>query len=257
MPYLSLNGVTVSVAAEGASLALSGVSGEEARSASGELVGGPLESKREWNMSTPPVTPSEVDAWVGLIEGRGHNWPFDADLYSARGRGPSSGTATIINVGSKRGTGHVRVATGDTVTWAAQLGAAWTTLHWRFEAGAWKNYLCRSDGARWVNGVRDDTSMGGLSVSSGSLSLTGAAFLNDFDDVVGLPFAAPDAWIASLYAQHNAEAWSELPRVLAAGSFNSSSLSLRGRVTDSRLVRCAPAGALTTAYALQFTLREV
>jgi hypothetical protein len=257
MAYLKLGGITVAVSVEGSSLDFAGTGGEEARSPAGSLMGGPVSLKREWSLTTTPVPASEVDAWVGLIEGRGHSWPFNLDFYSARGRGLSAGSPTLVTVGEKWGDGHLRVGAGAFVSWTVQSTSAWTTLHWRYESGAWKHYVCRSDSARWVNGVRNDASSGGIDIFEGVLSITGASGLTDYDDVVALPYAVPDSWPPLLYAQHNTAAWSELPRVAAAGSFCSSELSVRGKVTDSRVMRCAPAGALTTAYALSFTLHEV
>lgn len=258
MPFLAISGVTVKVAVESVSFSYEDVGGEQERSPSGALEGGPTTVKRQWKMATTVVPASELDAWVGLIEGKGHSWPFDADLYSKRGRGPSSGTAAIVNGTAKWGAGVARLAAGTTVTWATQLGSAWTGLHWRMESGTWKHYVTRSDGARWANGIRvADGLSTGLSVVNGSVVITGSSNLTDYDDVVVRPYAVPDSWPAQLYAQHNAAAWSNLPRVLASGSFYPSTLTVRGKVTDTRAVRYSSAGALTTGYTLDFTLREV
>lgn len=262
MAYLSINGVTVSVAADSVSLRYVGVGGSEERSPSGSLEGGPLVLKREWSMATTPVPASEVDAWVGLIEGKGHSIPFDADFYSHRGRGPvSSAGASIVLSGAKHGAGYFAVGLVDELTYGISLPSTWTVLLWRLESGTWKHYLTTYDSRTWLNGVRDDefdvSPM--VMVVNGSLVVgdPGGDGLGNIDDVVALPYSVPDAWAPSMYAQHNAAAWPALPRVTAAGDFATSSVTVRGRVTDSRVSRCAPAGTLTSAHTIQFTLREV
>lgn len=259
MAYLILGGVTVGVAVDSVSFDYEDIGVEQERSPSGALSGGSGATKRQWRMRTTPVSVSERDAWVGLIEGKGHSWSFDTNLYSSRGRGTSSGTGTIVTSSPtpKWGAGLVRVAAGVTVTWAAQVGSSWTTLHWRYESGAWKHYVCRSDNARWVNGVRNDASAGGLSVASGSVSLTGASSLTDFDGLVALPYSVPDSWPAALYTQHNSAAWSTLPRLSAAGTFDTASVTVRGKVTGSKVIACNLNGVRTSGYLLDFTLREV
>jgi hypothetical protein len=246
------------------SLSYVGSGGEQERSPSGALAGGPTVLKREWRMTTTPIPASELDAWVGLIEGKGHYWPFDADLYSTRGRPQSAGTATIVTSSPtpKWGAGLARLPAASTLTFATQLPsspAAWTTLHWRYDTSipGWRHIVNRSDGARWLTGVRNDAITGGLSVSSGSVVLSSYSGLTDFDGLVAMPYAVPDSWPPLFYTQHNSAAWSALPRVLAAGSFASSSVTVRGEVTGTKVVRGSNAGALTTLYTLEFTLREV
>jgi hypothetical protein len=46
--------------------------------------------------------------------------------------------------------------------------------------------------------------------------------------------------------------------VTAGGNFCAESpLTVRGKVTDTKVIRYAPAGTLVTGYSLEFTLREV
>ena len=262
MPFLTINGVTVPVALGSASLSYAPVGGELERSPSGELAGGYSTTKREWRMSTTPIPASELDAWTGLIEGKGHSWPFDTGLYSARGRGTSSGTASIVGSGMRWGAGCVSITTGSSVSWNPGLGAYWTLSFWSKDlgVGTWVHWVRRSDGAEWRNGVTvaPGTSVGEVTVTSGQVVLFGADG-SDFyiDDVVAMPFAAPDSWAAGFYTRHSASAWTDLPRVLAGGDFCASSIVSRGIVTGSKVIRYSPSGSLTSGHVLEFSLREV
>lgn len=266
MAYLTLNGVTVPVAVDSVSMSFEDVGGERERSPLGELVGGPIATKREWRMSTTPLPVSEVDAWIGLIEGAGHTFPFDVDLYSARGRGTSAGTATLITPGAKWGAKFARLTTTNTVAWNLGYGAAWTTLFWyASNAGAipWTHAMARSGAVGYLNGVTQSSIPDSLGpVFSGSFILgDGEDILTvadvAFDDAVALPYVVPDAWVLGMYTQHNASAWSALPRVLAAGDFSASSVTVRGKVTGSKVIRHSRNGSLTSGHLLDFTLREV
>jgi hypothetical protein len=262
--YLSLNGVTVRVAVDSVSLRYVGASGEEERSPSGSLEGGPLVLKREWAMATTPVHVSEVDAWVGLIEGKGHSWPFDADFYSTRGRGPSTSVgASIVTSLAKHGAGRLNCGLGAVVDYNAGLSSTWTVMLWRGEAGVWRHYLITSGGAKWKDGVRNDALVTDtfLEVVGGTVQL-GDIFSDgsgddDFDGLVALPYVVPDAWATAMYTQHNSAAWSALPSTLAAGAFATSSVTVRGKVTDSRVIRYSPSGTLPSGHTIQFTLQEV
>lgn len=260
MPYLTLSGVTVPVAVDSVSMSYEDVGGEQERSPSGELTGGPLVSKREWRMTTTPLPVSEVDAWVGLIEGKGHTFPFDVDLYSTRGRGNSSGTGVLDTVTKKYGAASLEVANLTSITWALGLGTTWTVVAWTNDqgGGGWKHRVLRSDAVEWVNGALLALNVGEISVSSGSLvfeGVDGTDWL--FDDTVALPYEVPASWPAAMYAHHSASAWSALPRVTAGGSFATASVTVRGKVTGSKVIRCRLGGALTSGYLLDFTLREV
>lgn len=263
MPYLTLNGVTVRVSVEGASLAHVSVGGESERAPSGALEGSSLVDKREWNLSTTPAPASELDAWIGLIEGRGHSFPYNSDYYSIRGRGAFYiGGAALVSGGAKHGAGYLRTGLADDVLYRLALPSTWTVLLWRLESGTWRHYLVTSAGAKWKDGVRNDALATGdlFYVSSGDLhvgDILGATGIRDFDDVVALPYVVPDAWAPGMYTQHSGAAWSALPRVTAAGTFASSSVTVRGKVRDIRVIRCAPFGTLTSGHTIQFTLREV
>lgn len=152
-----------------------------------------------------------------LLEGAGHTFPFDADFYSSKGLGTSAtaGTPVISTAGPKRGAGNLDcTGAGATATWATGLGSAWTVFAWVLYPSAWNHFVIRSDGAKWLNGVRDDAAYSAwLSVASGSMTLS----LKNIDDVVALPYSVPDAWPSLLYAEQNARAFSLLDRIRIGG----------------------------------------
>lgn len=262
MPFLTISGVTVPVAVDSASLRYVDAGGESARSPGGTLEGGPLTEKREWAMATPPVPPSELDAWVGLIRGDGHSWPYNSDFYSARGRGPvSSVGSSIITSGMKYGAGYLSTPLGEGMTYNVATPAGWTILLWRKESGVWRHYMVRSDHAVWKDGVRDDDIEYTLFIAVTSTSFGVGDFdalnLRDFDDVVLLPYAVPDSWVAPMHTRHATAAWNSLPRLDAGGTFSAASVTARGKVTDTRVIPYAPEGTLINGHMIQFTLREV
>lgn len=182
--------------------------------------------KRDLSFRTVPLTEAAAHSWLCLLTGEGEAWSFDASLYGSKGTGPTS----LLNssqgaAGPKFGAGRLSVgATTGTLTY---LGVAvnawggsseWTVLVWRFEGAAWVHYAVRSDGAKWVNGVRNDAaSTTWLDVWEGNVTIentTGAAVL--YDDLVVLPFAVLDAWPAEVHAA--AAAYGSLPVGRATGT---------------------------------------
>lgn len=259
--FLTINGVTVPVAVDSVSMTYVDSGGEMERSPSGELAGGPNSSKREWRMTTTPVHPSEVDAWVGLIEGKGHSWAFDTSFYSSRGRGPSSGTAPIVTAAPRWGVGCLPTNAGNSIAWNVGLGAAWTLVWWSKPNGTfWTHWLTRSDEVTWESGSASSVGalLGEVSVVSGELVFYGADGSDwHIDDAVVLPYVVPDSWASPMYSFHNTQAWSALPRVTAEGDFSTSAVTVRGKVSGSKVIRCEIDGTLVSAHALEFTLREV
>ncbi|QDE98662.1 hypothetical protein [Myxococcus xanthus] len=253
MPFLSLNGITVPVV-EGRRRQVS--IGVDSRSFSGVYRLGRRATRQEWEFKTGPLSSVEALAFRGLIAGDGHALAFDGDTFTSRGLAPSIATGSLFQ-GARFG-GGFELPLGVSCSWAMQLGPRWTTLHHLFDAtgGVWLQVINRSDGARWIQGTAA-ASAGGLSVSSGSLSLTGALNLRRFDDVVGLPFMAPDAWVPEVALWHSARAWSALPYLTAGGAFRVGETKVLGEVRDGEFVEFIHEGARVIGERLEFTLREV
>lgn len=79
-----------------------------------------------------------------------------------------------------------------------------------------------------------------------------------YDDVVALPFAIPDAWVPELYAFHNANPWSALPRLRADGDvIRGGPIDVIGRVEETSHVPFFDSGAWTPGgESFAFTLLE-
>ncbi|QSQ10754.1 hypothetical protein [Myxococcus landrumensis] len=253
MTFLALNGIPVPVT-EGRRRQVS--IGTDSRAFSGAYRLGRRAVRQEWEFKTLPLAPDEVLALRGLIAGDGHALAFDTDTFTSRGLARADATGAIVQGG--RYGGGLGLPIGASASWAMQLGARWTTLHNVFSssAGAWLHVLNRDDGKRWVQGAPSEGA-GGLSVSSGSLSLSGAADAATFDDVVGLPFLVPDAWVPHMVAWHLARPWSALPYLKASGRFATAEVRVLGEVRDGEFVEFVSNGSRVVGERLEFTLREV
>ena len=187
--------------------------------------------KRTWKFETPPLRPDVAAALVGLLQGRGHYWSFDEDLYSSKGLGPVAGyNATQSTTGGKYG-GKVDVTS---LSYAAGLPAKWTILVARRSGTVWENYAVRSDGAKWLNGVRNDAlSTTWLSVANGVLTLTGSP--TSYDELIVLPYLAVEAQIQAFHTR--AAPFSSLPRLILSGNMlGNDTVLVEGDVTDVKYV---------------------
>ena len=253
MAFLALNGIPVPVT-EGRRRQVS--IGTDSRAFSGAYRLGRRAVRQEWEFKTPPLPADEVLALRGLVAGDGHTLAFEGDLFSSRGLGPGT-SAGLVYQGARFGRG-LNLSVGASASWPVQLGARWTTLHhvYSVAAGGWLHAINRSDGKRWSQGTPSE-SAGGLSVSSGVLTLTGAINASSFDDVAALPFVVPDAWVPHLVGWHTARPWSALPFLMATGDFAITEAKVLGEVRDGEFVEFSHHGTRVVGERLEFTLREV
>lgn len=183
--------------------------GDTAQSTNGALRLTRQALKRNLVLRTVPLTIATAYAWECLLTGEGEVWSFDSSLYGSKGTGPSANVGCTAPASSpKYGAGRLSVpATTGSISYpfASSYGstADWTVLVWRSTNGgsSWTHHVIRSDGSKWVNGVTSVAATTWLSVSSGTATIantTGSAV--EYDDLVVLPFAVPDAWPADVYA---------------------------------------------------------
>jgi hypothetical protein len=210
--------------------------GERDQAVDGTLRATQQTRKRDVKFTSVPLIQSDAMAWESYLTGEGHSWSFDTlGLYSSKGLPPTAITAaTVVSSGSgyvpKFGGKFLLLgASTGTVSWAnATLNTfgsgapGWTFSVYRFndEADAgYVNYVFRSDGAKWVNGVRNDAYnfSAWFAVSSGHITLTWNGGADDiaFDDMFLLPFKVLDSW-PPLFAARTA-AFSPLPYLDVTG----------------------------------------
>lgn len=162
----------------------------------------------------------EGDALEGLIEGRGHHFSFDWNAWSEAGLGPEAGAGySIIQNAPQARFGYGRLSISTSITYNPQLRSKWTVLYWRTDdSGAtWSHVTSRSDGAVWVNGVRDDSAaISELTVSNGAVAF-GSAF--ELDDLIILPYMLGDDHPHAIYNWCNDgdRAFSSLPELVMDG----------------------------------------
>lgn len=215
MPYLTLNGVTIPVRANESQTARE-IIGETGRAFSGALRSTVRARKRNWSLRTPPVTPDLAAAIVGLVEGQGHAFSFDTDLYSTKGLPVhSSALAAITTSSPKFGDGCLGLDPNGYVTYATALGGEWTVGVWRDGGGGWTHWMVTSEGAVYQDGAPAGPAPSWLEVDvHGNVTIVdslGALY----DDLVCLPYVIPASW-AAVWGTAT-EAFSPLPRLRLSG----------------------------------------
>lgn len=328
MPFMTLNGVTVPAALNATNRRASEVIGEEARGHTGTDIGSVQTRKGVWHSKLTPQVAATARAFRALVEGEGHVWSFDSNLYSSKGLGPSLSTGCAVGAGGKYGS-RVKVDGGKRLGYTISGSATdYTLLYWKKaqNGGAWEHFINRS-GTIYRNGVADGsvalTSYDGSTLYLISPGYNWAAdkiwIANDtptpddwymdtdrlylfqlvdaglgtnggteptwdvdpygaittditdptmqweyqgdaagyFDDVMFVPYVIPTAWVALLYAEANARAFTGLPSLRMAGdvvaSLASGVATVRGKVGESQLIK---ATGVTNLEALDVELRE-
>lgn len=257
MAGLTLNGIEVPVLRNGLSLGWTVIQ-DKARSYDGTWRKTEYARKREWKGEIKPQSQALTDAFRNLIRGIGYTWSFDADVFSAQGLAANGGHTATIVAGGKYGS-LMRVPAATTITWPTNLGSNWTVVVWRLESAVWHHYVATSGGHKWVDGVRNDAaSTTFISVSSGSLTITGATSLTDFDEMAALPYLVDDTWPPFMYTEDNTRARTALPRLSANGDlvFNGPT-SVVGEPGDSDVLLFSSAGSIVTnGEKMSFLLSE-
>lgn len=225
--FLRLNGITVPVAVGSADVTQEDI-GSSKRASDGTPLYNRRAVKRTWSSKTVITTAAEARAWRDLVTGKGHvlNWESN-NHYTSKGLAPTTLQAgfTIAATGAKYGTYRGKAVNSNLAGWPmfAASPAPWSVAVWYSptDGGAYTHYLVRSDGAKWVDGVRNDAA----STTFLSVNASGVMFLSEisgagtasFDDVVGLPFLVPTTWPTQIYAFGSA--FGALPRLTADGLF--------------------------------------
>ncbi len=224
--------------------------------------------RTRWSFRSIPVTADVAETIEGFVSGLGHTWSFDnatTYAFSSRGRAPISDAAIIQqNVDQRFGDGCVDLS--GSIVWDLSRGIAplldrWTIRVWLDLGGTgteWEAYVVRSDGAVWVDGVRNDTvSTPWLTVFNGFVTLTGTSVL--VDDLVVLCFQAADEAIEAWHEWQVAgdRAFPAFPILEVSGAFEEGqSIAVIGTVAGSSIVTFADGdGWHENAQSIDFSLQ--
>lgn len=176
--------------------------GAQDEAADGSLILTRQARKRDFSFTSRPIAGDDARSWAGLLTGEGHVWSFDAGHYSSKGVTGAGGTvqSTVKKYGAKA----LQVSAAD--VWLSnpiENEGEWTLAVWhRVDSGAFKHEVVRSDGARWVDGVRDDayTVDGAADFSDDCVVLENASGTHYYDDLVFSPYLWLEDWAEQVYA---------------------------------------------------------
>jgi hypothetical protein len=169
--------------------------------------------KRDLNLELVPLSRADALAWEGLLTGEGHVWSFDVSSYSSKGLGPTVFTGSLESTtpSPKYGAKYLQLDIDEDASFVFPAYAQWTISLW-FQngsgvySGAWHHAVARSDGARWIDGARNDGfAFDGTSViltfNGTTLQLTGPdpgpAYV---DDLIVVPYLWPLNWAHQVYS---------------------------------------------------------
>jgi hypothetical protein len=152
---------------------------------------------RRWQHDVGYLSAADADTLEALLERRCHKWGFATDAFSDSGIGPEDGGSWSIvqRLSADGGLGWAYLNVATSVVFDCRLPAAWTVAWWRVGVGtrAETHVVVRSDGAKWFNGVRNDsTPTTELTVSNGAVAFTAG----NYDNLLVIPHAISDAFAA-------------------------------------------------------------
>lgn len=191
-----------------------------------------LGHRQAWVFDTVPMAGVDADSLEAILDGRAHVMSFDADTWSARGLPPLV-VVGVVTAGGKWGNYLNTSAAGSNLTYPVDFirtNTLHTAIYWRFNGATWDHYIARDDGAKWVNGVRNDAAavFHTVTPSAGTLFLA----KDKHDDLVILPGRISVAHAPLVYAFHNANPWPLQRLVTFDGLFVEGGAKLSGRAFD-------------------------
>lgn len=255
MAHTTINGVTIPGEGDAFEETTDDVGATDTRGVNGALVSSSAGRKRDFSVSTVPVTAALGEALRALVCGEGHAWPFADSLWAHAGVGPSSTTGCTQSASGGKYAGKLAITSTNRfeVSLAKRMArkGGWNPTSHGWTVSVWKK-LSVGDGGdgttyhhhlatgsvavvrgasanpagvtQYRGGVVGAFAMGNwLSVSAAGVvavhayTNAGAGAAYDWSDLVVLPFQVPAAWTPDLYTWLSARAWSRLPRVELAG----------------------------------------
>lgn len=257
MAFLTLNGISLGIV-QGAKRKELEIGAGLERAYNGDLLRSSQAYKRQWSLSSAPMTQAESVAWVALLQSRHDHWNFNTDKYSDNGLVATSDTGTSIITSSpspKYGAGCLNIAsgTGNSIAWATGCLAVdgtvtLTVTVWRYESGAWHWYWITQSGgsvAVYKDGSSSAISLPSwLDTTSGNVTLKGiAGTAFQYDDLHVYPFAAPTSWQSSMYTFAQAQAGATSPKLQVGGDIAPVTFTAQARVEGASDIMGALSGA--------------
>jgi len=169
---------------------------------------------KTWEIPVVCQTPADADTLEGLLGGRSFLIPCDDDAWSAgTGIGPAPGSAYTVE---HQGAGEARFGRGfldiTSATWDGKLPPGKHAIaYWRGGPGSWEHVIVRSDGAKWLDGVRADaTPTPELTIAAPSFTLAAI----EVDEIAVYAFLPSDPYLeASAAWTIGGRAFTQLPRL--------------------------------------------
>jgi hypothetical protein len=243
--FLSLNGIRIPVVNASAAKRIERM-GRRERSYRGALRDSRRGLRRAWNLDLCFPDYAEGEAFVRLIQGEGHFVDFSSGIEASTGLLPVGNPRIELRPGQWGPRGRGVAVVPSTLTTAgtpngflrydAQLPEEWTVLWFErggvatggsYETGGWVPFGLRADGAGYKAGTLTANVGDSLgTVSNASVTVQGGDLIlrngpeEDFgiDDLLILPYALPDSWMATLTGL-SAPKWPALPVLSATGDF--------------------------------------
>ena len=174
-------------------------------------------SPRSWRMTTAKVAPDVADTLEALLDGRGHRFSFDDNVTSSAGLVPQGGAGTFSFPGQLTsppvfGRSHLYISAGSVIWNPGFYDGKWTVMYFRDVDTTAEHVVVRSDGAKWLDNVRNDAAVTTeLTVSNGAVQLD----VGHYDELVLLPYAASASLIES--GAGYGDTFSDLPNLKLSG----------------------------------------
>jgi hypothetical protein len=169
-----------------------------------------------WQIDTDILSGDDAESLEGLLDGRGHVWPFDADTWSKAGLPPNAIVGTITAGGKW---GSYLDTTAVVPTYPVDFvgtGLPYTAFGWLWNGASFDHKIIRDDGARWLNGVRNDATANPYTFGTSSFALSTNA---RHDDVAIVPCRVSTSHAPLLYAFANAQALPAFRKITVEGDF--------------------------------------
>lgn len=225
--------------------------------------------KKDIAFETPPLLQEEARAWELMLTGEGDFWDFTS-YYTRKGSSVILTAASLV-----AGALHIPAAGAlgfGLLNYAFTDATTWTIFVRRFIDNNFDgDYIIRSDGAKWVDGVRNDAAVTTwLTANTAFAVLAGQIGVSPTDDVQymmawAFPYLIPETWIeGGMYDNYNI--WGGLPyapvlRVEGTAITRGIPFTIRhclGQVTRSSAIRGVVDGTLhKNLRRMNVTLKEV